>query len=81
MSPHPAVLIGNVRAQRPPTRSHAIYMTAVEFKGATTADALPAPPVDPTRFSRGYTYKGPGQQISRYPSGGRWPVTSSVRRS
>src|SRR5262245_40588852 len=44
-------------AQRPSTGSHAIYMTAVEFKGSTTADKLAPPPRDPARMSRGYVYK------------------------
>jgi hypothetical protein len=52
---------GDARAQRPSAHSHAIYMTAVEFKGFTTADKLAAPDVDPTKLSHGYAYKAPGQ--------------------
>ena len=51
----------DARAQRPPSNSHAIYMTAVEFKGSTTTDKLAPPQVDPTKLSHGYAYKGPGQ--------------------
>ena len=48
-------------AQRPPSHSHSIYMTAVEFKGSTTTDKLAAPQVDPMKLSHGYVYKPPGQ--------------------
>ena len=51
----------DARAQRPPSNSHAIYLTAVEFKGSTTTDKLAPPQVDPTKLSHGYAYKGPGQ--------------------
>ncbi len=61
-------------AQRPPSGSHAIYMTAVEFKESTTADRLAVPPVDPTKMSHGYAYKGPGQADPSDPQ--RWEVAS-----
>src|SRR5881296_2567507 len=64
----------DARAQRPPSHSHAIYMTAVEFKGSTTTDKLASPEVDPTKLSHGYAYKGPGQAdpVARE----RWEVAS-----
>ncbi len=55
-------------------RSHAIYMSAVEFKGSTTTDKVPAPPVDPGKMSRGYAYRGPGQADLSAPH--RWEVAS-----
>src|SRR5262245_55236664 len=61
-------------AQRPSTGSHAIYMTAVEFKGSTTADKLAPPPGDPTKISRGYVYKAPGQADPSDPQ--RWEVAT-----
>ena len=51
----------DVRAQRGTSKSHAIYMTAVEFKGSTTTDKIAPPPIEPANISRGYAYKGPGQ--------------------
>ena len=63
----------DVAAQRPPSGSHAIYMTAVEFKGSTTADKLAPPEVDPTKMSHGYVYKAPGQDPS---DPQRWEVAT-----
>jgi len=54
--------ISGARAQRPPSHSHAFYMTAVEFKGSTTTDRLGPPRVDPTKLSHGYVFKAPGQE-------------------
>ena len=41
----------DARAQRPPSNSHAIYMTAVEFKGSTITDKLAPPQVDPAKLA------------------------------
>ena len=64
----------DVMAQRGTSKSHAIYMTAVEFKGSTTTDKVAAPPIDPTNMSHGYAYKGPGQADPSAPQ--RWEVAS-----
>jgi len=64
----------DARAQQGQPRSPAICMTAVEFKGATTSDKVPPPPLDPTRASRGYAYKAPGQANPADPK--RWEVAS-----
>jgi len=69
----------DARAQRPPSNSHAIYMTAVEFKGSTTTDKLAPPQVDPTKLSHGYAKKGPARPIQQRENAGRWRRTSSVR--
>jgi hypothetical protein len=61
-------------AQRPPSHSHAIYMTAVEFKGSTTTDKLAVPDVDPAKLSHGYAYKGPGAADPA--ARDRWEVAS-----
>jgi plastocyanin len=55
-------------------RGHSIYMTAVEFKGSTTTDKLSAPSIDPSKLSRGYAYKTPGQADPSVPQ--RWEVAS-----
>jgi plastocyanin len=55
-------------------RGHSIYMTAVEFKGATTSDTLAPPSVDPSKLSSGYAYKALGQVEPSAPQ--RWEVAS-----
>jgi plastocyanin len=64
----------DARAQRPPSQSHSIYMTAVEFTGSTTTDKLAPPPVDPTKLSHGYVYKRPGQ--ANPAARDRWEVST-----
>lgn len=46
-------LTGDGSAQSPAT-AHTIFMTAVEIKGATTAEKLPPPAVAPANLSKGY---------------------------
>ena len=65
---------GDARAQRPLAHSHAIYMTAVEFKGSTTTDRLAVPDVDPTKLSHGYAYRAPGEADPAARK--RWEVAS-----
>ena len=68
----------DARAQRPPSNSHAIYMTAVEFKGSTTTSSrLPRS----TRQSclTGMRTTGPARPIQQRENAGRWRRTSSVR--
>jgi len=55
-------------------RGHSIYMTAMEFKGTTTSDKLAPPSIDPSKLSKGYAYKGPGQADPSSPQ--RWEVTT-----
>ena len=64
----------DVIAQEGRSKSHAIYMTAVEFKGSTTTDKVTAPPIDPAKISHGYAYKAPGQADPSDPQ--RWEVAS-----
>jgi hypothetical protein len=64
----------DARAQRPPSQSHSIYMTAVEFRGSTTTDKLAPPPVDPTKLSHGYVYKRPG--LADPAARDRWEVST-----
>jgi len=61
-------------AQQRPPAGHAIYITAVEFKGSTTSDNVTPPTIDPSKVSHGYTYKGPGQADPAAPQ--RWDVAS-----
>lgn len=41
--------------------AHTIFMTAIELKGATTADKLAPPPINPKDLSKGYEFKPPGR--------------------
>jgi len=63
-----------VRAEQRPAAGHSIYLTAVEFKGSTTAETLAPPTIDPSKLSHGYAYKGPGQADPSAPQ--RWEVAS-----
>ncbi len=36
------------------------YVTGVEYKGSTSTKDLEAPPADPAKISKGYSYKKPG---------------------
>ncbi len=55
-----AVLVAAAAAAEPrPPVAHTIYLTAVEFKGSTTADRLLPPKLNPALLSRGYVYKKP----------------------
>ncbi|MFQ5930703.1 MAG: hypothetical protein ACE5MK_13505 [Acidobacteriota bacterium] len=60
--------------QKATTTTHTIYMNAVEVKGATTADKLAPPAVDPKNFSKGYGFKAPGEIDKNKPK--RWQVAS-----
>ena len=70
----PVLAVQDVTAQRGASKSHAIYMTAVEFKGSTTTDKVAPPLIEPANISRGYAYKGPGQADPSAPQ--RWEVAS-----
>lgn len=54
--------------------AHTIFMTAIELKGATTADKLTPPPVNPKDLSKGYEFKPPGQADKSDPK--KWEVSS-----
>lgn len=60
-------------AQGTPT-AHTIFMTAIEVKGATTADKLAPPPVNPRDISKGYDFKAPGKSDKSDPK--KWEVSS-----
>jgi len=66
-------LVEDVNAQRALT-AHTIFMTAVEFKGATTIDKLAPPSANPTSLSKGYGYKAPGEADKNAPT--KWEVVS-----
>jgi plastocyanin len=53
---------------------HAIYLTAVEFKGSTTTGKLMPPDASPALWSRGYVYRKPGEADPSAPD--RWEVAS-----
>src|SRR5262249_27390936 len=70
---------GEIGAQ---PRGHAIYMTAVEFRGTTTSDKLAPPSMDPSKLSRGdIPTRPPDRPIRLHLSAGKSRVTSSVRHS
>src|SRR5262245_34304316 len=69
-----ALLATDIYAQHRPPNSHAIYISAVEFKGSTTSDKVAPPDIDPAKVSRGYAYKAPGQADPTAPQ--RWEVAS-----
>ena len=54
--------------------THAIFVNAVEVKGATTADKLTPPAVDPKDLSKGYGFKAPGEVNKKKPR--KWQVAS-----
>jgi plastocyanin len=64
----------DARAQQGPTTVRHIYISAVEFKGSTTTDKVPAPRENPGQHLRGYTYKGPGDADPAIPQ--KWEVAS-----
>jgi plastocyanin len=69
-----SLLARGATAQLGPAPLHAIYMTAVEFKGSTTIDRLAPPPVNPATMSRGYMYRAPGDADPASPH--TWEVAS-----
>jgi len=74
-----AMLIGlllstnEAMAQKPTPTTHTIFVTAVELKGATTADKLLPPPVNPNDLSKGYEFKPPGEADKNDPK--KWEVS------
>ncbi len=56
--------------------THTIFMTGMEVKGATTADKLAPPPVNPKDLSKGYGFKAPGEADKQNPQ--KWEVASYV---
>lgn len=68
------VLAGGAGAQPKSGVAHTIFLTAVEIKGATTADKLTPPPVNPRDLSKGYEFKGPGVADKSAPQ--KWEVSS-----
>lgn len=54
--------------------AHTIFMSAVELKGATTADALAPPTVNPKELSKGYEFKPPG--VADKSDRKKWEVSS-----
>lgn len=71
-----AVLVSNPAAAQQGPTTHHIFMSAVEIKGATSADKLSPPSVDPRDLSKGYGFKAPGQIDPHAPK--KWQVASYV---
>ena len=62
-------------AAEPPT-THTIFITGMEVKGATTADKLAPPAINPADLSKGYGFKGPGEADRQSPQ--KWEVSSYI---
>ena len=71
----------DVRAQRGTSKSHAIYMTAVEFKGSTTTDKVAPPPIEPRTSLAATRTRGRARPIRRLRNDGKSRATSSALRS
>lgn len=68
------VWVGAGRAQQRGGTTHTIFLTALEVKGATTADKLAPPSLDPAELSKGYGFKAPGVADKTSPR--KWEVSS-----
>ncbi|MFQ5803694.1 MAG: hypothetical protein ACE5JQ_12425 [Candidatus Methylomirabilales bacterium] len=64
--------VGLAQADGPVTRT--IFVTGMEVKGATTADDLAPPSVNPKDLSKGYGFKAPGEVDKKKPQ--KWQVAS-----
>lgn len=62
------------QTDRPTT--HTIFVTGMEVKGATTADKLAPPAVNPKELSKGYGFKAAGEADKTAPQ--KWEVSSYV---
>jgi plastocyanin len=60
-------------AAEPPT-THTIFITGMEVKGATTADKLAPPAINPKELSKGYGFKAPGEADKGNPQ--KWEVSA-----
>lgn len=67
-------LAGDVGAQQKGGATYTIFLTALEVKGATTADKLAPPSVNPKDISKGYEFKAPGVADKSAPQ--KWEVSS-----
>lgn len=70
------VLASGVGAQQQGAKTHTIFLTALEVKGATTTDKLAPPFVNPADVSKGYGFKAPGQADKNAPQ--KWEVSSYI---
>jgi plastocyanin len=61
-------------AQADGSVTHTIFVTGMEVKGATTADELTSPSVNPKDLSKGYGFKAPGEVDKKKPQ--KWQVAS-----
>ena len=70
------LLTGRSLGQGDTPTTHTIFMTGMEVKGATTADKLAAPSINPKELSKGYGFKAPGEADKSDPK--KWEVSSYV---
>lgn len=67
---------GEILSQTDIPTTHTIFMTGMEVKGATTADNLPPPSLNPKDLSKGYGFKPPGEADKRDTT--KWEVSSYI---
>ena len=67
---------GKALGQTAAPTTHTIFMTGMEVKGATTADNLPPPSLNPKDLSKGYGFKPPGEADKGDPK--KWEVSSYI---
>ncbi|MBI4240323.1 MAG: hypothetical protein HY613_01290 [Candidatus Rokubacteria bacterium] len=70
------LLAGESLGQSGSVTTHTIFMTGMEVKGATTADKLTPPSVNPKDLSKGYGFKAPGEADTQSPQ--KWEVASYI---
>jgi plastocyanin len=70
------LLVGESLGQSGMVATHTIFMTGMEVKGATTADKLTPPSVNPNDLSKGYGFKAPGEADKQNPQ--KWEVASYI---
>lgn len=70
------LLAGESLGQSGSVTTHTIFMTGMEVKGATTADKLTPPSVNPKDLSKGYGFKAPGEADKQSPQ--KWEVASYI---
>jgi len=68
--------VGSSVGQTDAPTAHTIFVTGMEVKGATTADKLAPPAVNPQDLSKGYGFKAPGAADKNDPK--KWEVASYV---
>lgn len=70
------LLTGRGLGQTGTPTTYTIFVTGIEVKGATTADKLAPPSINPKDLSKGYGFKAPGEADKADPK--KWEVSSYI---